>query len=415
MLEEFKQLLHIVARALLSNKTRSFLTMLGIMIGVGAVVLIMSLGAGAQSLILCQLDSFGSDLIGILPGASDEKGPPASVFGVKVTSLKKSDVDALREKRNVLNLQYAMAYYDINAPLYWRDQVYDASISGVSGDYFEIEKGEIDQGRFLSQDEMDSVSRLAVIGPTVAQELFGDNNPLGQKMKIKNQTVEVIGVLKEKGKSGFSDPNNLVLVPLEFAQKVLAGVNYLSMARVKVDDVANIDFAMEDIRATLRERHNIDNPADDDFSVRSIRDALNLVTTITDALKYFLAAMAALSLLVGGVGIMNIMLVSVKERTREIGLRKAIGAKNYQIRQQFLFESVALTLIGGLIGLFFGVLFAFLIATVVQSLGYDWDFLVSALSFIIAIGLSSLIGIIFGLYPAAKASRLDPIDALRYE
>lgn len=389
--------------------------MLGIVIGVGAVVLIMSLGAGAQSLILGQLDSFGSDLIGILPGASDEKGPPASVFGVKVTSLKKADVDAMRNKSNVLNLDYAMAYYDINAPLYWRDQVYDASISGISGDYFEIEKGEIESGRFLSQDEMNSVSRLAVIGPTVAQELFGDNNPLGQKMKIKNQTVEVIGVLKEKGKSGFSDPNNLVLVPLEFAQKVLAGVNYLSMARVKVDDVSNIDFAMEDIRATLRERHNIENPADDDFSVRSVRDALNLITTITDALKYFLAAMAALSLLVGGVGIMNIMLVSVKERTREIGLRKAIGAKNYQIRQQFLFESVALTLIGGLIGLAFGVLFAFLISVVVQSLGYDWDFSVSAAAFVIAIGLSSLIGIIFGLYPAAKASRLDPIDALRYE
>jgi putative ABC transport system permease protein len=415
MWEEFRQLLKIVFRALFSNKTRSFLTMLGIIIGVGAVVLIMSLGAGAQSLILGQLDSFGSDLVSVLPGASDEKGPPASVYGVKVTSLKNEDVVAIKDKRNAPNIAAALASYQMSVSLSWRDNTYDTSLNGVSGDYFAVEKGELGSGRFFSSDEMDSPTRVVVLGSTAASELFNGSSPLGQKIKIKNQTVEVIGVLKEQDKSSFADPNDQILVPLGFAQKILAGVNYLSMARFRVDDIANIDVAMEDIRLTLRERHNISDPKDDDFSVRSLRDALKMITTITNALKYFLAAMAALSLLVGGVGIMNIMLVSVTERTREIGLRKALGARSRQIQQQFLLESIVLTLIGGVIGLLIGIFLAFLVSVVVKALGYRWDFVISLGSFVVAIGLSTLIGIIFGLYPAARASRLDPIEALRYE
>ncbi|MDP3836986.1 MAG: ABC transporter permease [bacterium] len=415
MLENLKQLLTLAVRALLSNKTRSFLTMLGIIIGVGAVVMIMALGAGAQSLILGQLDGFGSDLIGVLPGQSDEKGPPASAFGVTITTLKKSDADALREPRNVPHAQYVAAIYDASVSLSWRDQSYDTNLQGASGDYLEIDGGEIEFGRFFTKEELDSNLRLVVLGSTVAEELFGENNPIGQRIRVKNQTVSVIGVMKERGQVAFQDNDDIVISPLLFAQREIAGVNYLSSISIKVNSPENIDESMEMIRMTLRERHDIDSPADDDFSVRSIQDALDLVTSITDALRYFLAAMAALSLLVGGIGIMNIMLVGVTERTREIGLRKAIGATRRQVLTQFLLEAIALTLFGGIIGLISGAAFSYLVAIIVRSLDYRWDFVISAYSIIIAVGLSTLIGVIFGYYPAWRASRLSPIEALRYE
>lgn len=415
MWENFRQLLSLVSRALLSNKTRSFLTMLGIIIGVGAVVLIMSLGAGAQSLILGQLEGFGSDLIGVLPGQSDSKGPPASVYGVKVTTLKLSDADAFRDEKNVPHLIAVASYYQTSVSLSWRDQSYDADLQGISGDYLKVEGGELSLGRFFSDEEMKANLRLVVLGSTVASELFGDNDPVGQKIKVKNQSATVIGVMKERGQVGFQNYDDLIFTPLLFAQKEIAGVNYLSNIKAKVDNVENIDESMEAIRQTLRERHDIDKPEDDDFSVRSFRDALNLVTSITDALRYFLAAMAALSLLVGGIGIMNIMLVSVTERTREIGLRKALGATNRQVLAQFLFEAIALTLIGGFIGLLSGAFLSYLTAIIVRSLGYRWDFVISLSSIFVAIGLSTLIGMIFGYYPARRASRLSPIDALRYE
>lgn len=415
MLENLRQTLKIVLRALLSNKTRSILTMLGIVIGVAAVVLIMSLGSGAQTLILGQVDSFGADMIGILPGKSDSKGPPAAAFGLKTTSLKSSDAKAIKEGASVPYATYVSASYNTSVTAYFRDISYSTTLEGVNGDYFILSKTAISSGRFFSDDEIESNSALAVLGSEAAVELFSFNDPVGQKIKIKNRQLTVIGVLEEKGSSGFSNPDKNIFAPLDFVQKEIAGVNYLSAINVMIDSEDNIDESMVLIEGLLRERHGIDNLEDDDFSVRSFRDAIELITTITDAFRYFLAAMAAMSLLVGGVGIMNIMLVGVTERTREIGLRKALGARKGQIRQQFLLESVCLTLFAGLIGLVVGTLISYLISIIISSMGFDWAFIISIPYALLALSTSALIGIIFGYYPAKKASDLNPIAALRYE
>ncbi len=416
MLENFRQIISIVWRALLSNKTRSFLTMLGIIIGVAAVVIIMAVGAGAQSLILNQLEGLGnSELIAVLPGKSDESGPPASAFGVTVTTLTLKDLEALALKKNVTNAQAVSAYYELDLSVSWRQTVFDTTINGVTANYLEVEGGELAVGRFFTAEEDNNLAKVAVLGDTVAVELFGQSNPIGQKIRVKNQTLEVIGVLKKRGQVGFSNFDDQILAPLQFVQRSLAGVQHLSVIRLRVAGVDNIEQTMEEVKQTLREQHGITNPEDDDFSVRSFRDAISLVTTVTDALRYFLAAMAALSLLVGGIGIMNIMLVSVTERTREIGLRKAIGANNWQIMRQFLLEAVGLTLVGGLIGLISGIGISYLIYVVAAALDYQWAFVISWSAIALAVSLSAIIGLVFGLYPARQASRLSPIEALRYE
>ncbi len=389
--------------------------MVGIVIGVASVIIIMSVGAGAQSLILAQVKNLGTNLIGIFPGKSEDKGPPSSAMGVVVTTLTYDD--ALAIKREIPYIVDVVAYSKSFGTVSWGANSYDTNISGCTVGYLTVENGEVEKGRFFSEEEEKNLARVAVLGNTVVKELFGDTDPIGKRIKIKRHTFLVIGVMKERGTVIFQDYDDQVFIPLRTAQKIISGVDYLGLIRAKVDKEENIDAAIQEVTLLLRSRHNIkDNSGEsDDFTVRSAAQLLEMITIITDALRYFLVAVGALSLVVGGIGIMNIMLVNIAERTSEIGLRKAVGASNKDILWQFLFETIFITLLGGFFGIISGIAVSFIIAKVVNFLGYDWDFVISVLSIILGILVSMIVGIVFGIYPARKASKLEPIEALKYE
>ena len=399
---------------LFTNRSRSALTILGIVIGITAIMLVVSLGAGAQDLILGQVQGLGTNTIAIIPGR--EPTGPSDITALYSDSLKQKDVDAMRNKSNVPYLKNIMpTIFGAGASSYGSN-TYQVTIFGsteLMADTFDLHPS---AGGFFDQSDVLSRSSVAVIGSKVVEHLFDTENPIGENIKVKGRNLRVVGVLPPSGGGTLFNFDSMVITPYTTAQDYILGQKFFNRIIVQTETDAQVPVTAEDIKLTLRESHNITDPAKDDFTVQTQQDLANRLSTITDALTYFLVAVASIALFVGGVGIMNIMLVAVTERTREIGLRKALGATDRDILSQFLLEAVLLTAIGGVVGIILGSVLAFVISIGLSSgLGVNWQFVFPWNGAILGFTVSALIGLIFGGYPARQASKKSPIEALRYE
>ncbi len=397
-------------RALRVNKMRSALTMLGIIIGVGAVIAMVAVGAGASQKIAAQISSMGSNLLIILPGSTTAGGVRMGAGSQPTLSM--GDAEAiLRECPAVADDAPTLGGVAqiVAGHLNW-----STGVQGTTPGFLNVREWELSAGRPFTQQDVKSATKVALLGQTVVDNLFGDQNAVGQTIRIKNVPFTVIGVLEPKGQSAQGqDQDDTVLIPVTTSQKKLFGTQFPGMVRiilVKAKSAGDLSSAERQITDLLRQRHHVGQKQDNDFSVRNLTQIMQAAEQSTKVMTLLLGAIASVSLLVGGIGIMNIMLVSVTERTREIGIRMAIGAKTWDIRLQFIIEALTLSMIGGVLGIITGVATALILSSL-----SGWPTVVSPLSIVVAFGFSGFIGIFFGFYPAYKASLLNPIDALRYE
>ncbi|HBV01222.1 MAG TPA: multidrug ABC transporter substrate-binding protein [Candidatus Taylorbacteria bacterium] len=415
----FKHSLKTALSGLRSNRSRSALTILGIVIGITAIMLVLSLGAGAQNLILDQVQGMGAKTIVVIPGR--QPSGPSDFANVFLDSLKERDLRSLQSKLHVPYAEDIMPIVFGTVRTAYKNETYQVTVLGggnkekdsVMEEMFDVHP---ERGSFFTAADVQSKAPTAVIGDKVREHLFGDIDPLGKKMRIKDKTFQITGVLGRKGQVSFFNFDDMVLVPYTTAQQYLLGRKYFDRIIVSADSEEHIEKVVSDIKGVIRANHDITDPEKDDFFVETQADLAERLKTITTALTLFLSGVAGISLFVGGVGIMNIMLVSVTERTREIGLRKAVGATNKDILTQFLFEAVILTLFGGIIGTVLGSSLSFVISFAIQKFALmTWGFSFPYLGAMLGLFVSAIVGLVFGLYPARRASQLNPIDALRHE
>ncbi|MCH8960496.1 MAG: ABC transporter permease [Bacteroidetes bacterium] len=400
-------LVKVATQSIWKNKMRTLLTMLGIIIGVGAVIVMVAIGQGAQSQIQKQINNLGTNMIVITPGTSNQGG--VSRGAGSFNRLKLEDAEKLQRENLILS--------GVSPVIMTRTQViggqgnWRASIYGVSTDYQIIRDWDVTSGRFFDQSEVRQMRKVAVLGHTIAENLFPGEDPVGQQIQLRNVPFQIIGVLEEKGQTASgTDQDDVIIAPYTTVKNRLRGRNFIGQILASTSSPGDIPAAQEEITAIMREAHDLAAWEDDDFTVRNQTDLADAAQGTTEVMTLLLAAIASISLLVGGIGIMNIMLVSVTERTREIGIRMAIGARGSDVLTQFLVESIVMSVLGGVIGL--GVGFAG--ASLLGSLT-GWNTVVSPETVLIAIVFSAAVGIFFGFYPARKAAALNPIEALRYE
>jgi len=413
---EWSVVFRLALRNLRMNKIRTALTVLGIVIGIMSVIIVMAGGTGLKNYVLGQVDIFGTDYIQVevkVPGVSETSSENIAGrgTGLAITTLKEKDAEAVAKIPNIRTWsagnidQELVSFESMNKRVI---------LFGVNPTYAEIDRQiQPEEGVFFSEGDEASAGQVAVIGAGVKKSFFGEGDAMGKNIKIKDQNYRVVGALKERGSAGFFNFDDVIYVPFRTLNRKLLGIDYAQFITFKVKDVSRIEETAVDIRETMRREHDINDPTKDDFVVTSAEEGKKMIEKVFGTINYLLLALTSISLIVGGVGIMNVMYVAVTERTREIGLRKALGATHSGVLRQFLFEAIIVTLLGGVVGIIFGVIFTYLLNNFLVRLGFFLQFSIPAKSILTAVGFSVFTGLIFGIYPAWKASQLSPIEALR--